>query len=62
MATVKLVSKRRNYVSYVLSTYEYTGGAHGMKTVVGRTFSQIDGKQYGWELLKDTAKPVSANC
>lgn len=27
-----------------------------MKTVVGRTFSQIDGKQYGWELLKDTAK------
>lgn len=56
MATAKLVSKRRNYVSYVLSTYEYTGGAHGMKTVVGRTFSQIDGKQYGWELLKDTAK------
>ena len=27
MATAKLVSKRRNYVSYVLSTYEYTGGA-----------------------------------
>ena len=56
IASAKLVCKRRNYVSYVLNVYEYTGGAHGMTAVSGATFSQIDGRQYGWELLKDTAK------
>lgn len=54
--TAELVCKRRNYVSYVLTGYEYTGGAHGITVIHGATFSQLDGKQYGWELLKDTAK------
>lgn len=50
MATAKLVSKRRNYVSYVLSTYEYTGGAHGMKLL--------------WAGLshKSTASSMAGNC
>lgn len=55
MANAKFVCKRKSYVSYQLIIYEYTGGAHGMTTEAGRTFSQIDGKQYGWELLEDTA-------
>lgn len=54
-ASAKLVCKRRNYVSFLLSVYEYTGGAHGMYTVSGGTFSQTDGRLYGWELLQDTA-------
>lgn len=42
-------------VAYALSTYSYTGGAHGNATILYRTYDLVTGKRLGLEdFFKDT--------
>lgn len=38
-------------VTFTLSTYEYSGGAHGGSYVAGATFRKSDGRRFGWDMM-----------
>lgn len=53
-AEARMICNGKRFVTYSLETYEYMGGAHGMTTFGGVTFSKKKGEQFGWDLLGDT--------
>lgn len=42
------------YVTYVATTYGYTGGAHGMGSETGVTIRKSDGRRFGHDMLTGT--------
>lgn len=38
-------------VTFTLTTYQYSGGAHGGAYVGGATFRKSDGRRFGWDML-----------
>lgn len=42
------------YVTYVTTTYAYTGGAHGMGAEAGVTIRKSDGRRFGHDMLTGT--------
>lgn len=54
--TIKILQAANTdkFVSYVLESYEYTGGAHGMPTKYGVTFVKENGERLGWDIFADT--------
>lgn len=52
-AEVDMVYQDDKYVTMVCNLGEYTGGAHGMHAVSGKTFCKADGRTIGWDMVKD---------
>lgn len=50
----KLAEVTPHYVTYEISTYEFTGGAHGIGAYVLCTFNRESGRTFGYDLMKDT--------
>ena len=53
-ADCRMVSNRKDYVSFTLSVEENAGDAHGVKSLQGITFRKSDGKTFGWDMVTDT--------
>lgn len=53
--TIKKLVDMKNYLTYNVGYGEYRGGAHGSWVSSGTTFTKKDGKEWGWNMLKDTA-------
>ena len=51
---VNKVCETNTFVTFLASTSEYTGGAHGIGFASGHTFSKVDGRMFGYEMMKDT--------
>ncbi|MBQ8969603.1 MAG: DUF3298 domain-containing protein [Bacteroidaceae bacterium] len=52
-ATVNKVYETDKVVTYVFSTEEYSGGAHGIGSVSGVTFRKSDGRRVGLDMLRE---------
>ena len=50
-AEVKAGYEDAQYITLILTSYEYYGGAHGSSAEYGMTFSKNDGKCQGWNLV-----------
>lgn len=51
---VNKVYETNSYVTFLATTSEYTGGLHGIGFTSGHTFSKVDGRMFGYEMMKDT--------
>ena len=51
---VNKVCETNTYVTFLATTSEYTGGLHGIGFTSGHTFSKVDGRMFGYEMMKDT--------
>lgn len=45
-------------VTFLASVTQYTGGAHGIGFDSGRTFSKLNGKCFGYDIMKDLDTPA----
>lgn len=45
------------FITYGATSYQFTGGAHGMQTQSGTTFRKTDGRRFGWEMFRTDAQP-----
>ena len=53
---VTMATDSADFVSYQVSGYDYTGGAHGMPFFYGVTFDKEDGSRLGWDIFADTTQ------
>jgi len=53
---VTLASDSANFLTYEVSAYDYTGGAHGMPFYYGVSFNKEDGSKLGWDMFADTTQ------
>lgn len=51
---VNKVCETNTYVTFLATTSEYTGGLHGIGFTSGHTFSKVDGRMFGYKMMKDT--------
>lgn len=52
---IKKTVDLKDFITYMVGYEEYRGGAHGSFISAGTTFTKKDGKEWGWNMLKDTA-------
>ena len=48
----------KTFVTFQASVSQYTGGAHGIGFESGHTFSKINGKPFGYDMMKDLDTPA----
>lgn len=46
------------FVTFMAFTSHYTGGLHGMGVETGHTFSKLNGKCFGYDMMKDLDTPA----
>ncbi|MCH4148772.1 MAG: DUF3298 and DUF4163 domain-containing protein [Prevotella sp.] len=54
MAEIEKAADAPQYLTYLYTCYEYTGGAHGSTLVTGQTFRKSDGRRIGWDVFANT--------
>lgn len=55
---VNKVYETKTFVTFQASVSQYTGGIHGIGYESGHTFSKINGKQFGYDMMKDLDTPA----
>ena len=45
-------------VTFLAMTSHYTGGLHGISSETGLTFSKATGRQFGYDMMRDTESPA----
>ena len=55
---VNRVYETKTCVTFLASVTQYTGGAHGIGFDSGRTFSKLNGKCFGYDIMKDLDTPA----
>ena len=55
---VNRVYETKTCVTFLASVTQYTGGAHGIGYDSGQTFSKLDGKRFGYDMMKDLDTPA----
>ena len=55
---VNKVYETENCVTFLASVTQYTGGLHGMGFDSGHTFSKINGKSFGYDMMKNLDTPA----
>ena len=48
----------KTFVTFLTLESQYTGGAHGIGFESGHTFSKINGKPFGYDMMKDLDTPA----
>lgn len=51
----KVECETDKYITYTQSSYNYTGGAHGLGSFAGTTFRKSDGRRFGYDMLHGTS-------
>ena len=54
--SVSMAADSANFLTYEVSAYDYTGGAHGMPCYYGVTFDKETGSKMEWDIFADTTK------
>jgi hypothetical protein len=54
---VNKVYETKTFVTFQASVSQYTGGIHGIGFESGHTFSKINGKRFGYDMMKDLDTP-----
>lgn len=62
--TISMAADSANFLTYEVSAYDYTGGAHGMPCYYGVTFDKETGAMAGWDIFADTTQlaPILKEC
>ena len=54
---VRKFYETKTFVTFLTMVSQYTGGAHGIGYESGYTFSKINGKPFGYDMMKDLDTP-----
>lgn len=49
--SIRKVYETNKFVTYVATSYDYLGGAHGGATQIGATFRKSDGRKFGFDMF-----------